>query len=68
MNKAVKAVLEDGNVNVNGYPHSSGLAVARAAIAEKHSTDKYKLTPEVSHALAHCCLISVCLCSREQVM
>lgn len=48
MNEAVKAVL-DGRceVNTNSYPHSSGLPMARKAIAEKLSTDKHKLSPEV---------------------
>ena len=47
VNEAVRAVLDSSEVNTNGYPHSSGLLVARKAIAEKLSTDKYKLTPEV---------------------
>ena len=47
MNEAVRAVLDSSEVNTNGYPHSSGLLVARKAIAEKLSTDKYKFSPEV---------------------
>ena len=47
INEAVKAVLDSKEVNTNGYPHSSGLVVARKAIAESLSTEKFKLTHEV---------------------
>ena len=49
INEAVKAVLDSKEVNTTGYPHSSGLEVARAAVAERFSTETCKLTPEVCH-------------------
>ena len=45
--EALKAVLDDRDVNISGYPHSAGLVKARSAIAEASSTHNCQLTHEV---------------------
>lgn len=47
VNEAVKAVLDSKDVNTTGYPHSSGLEVARRAIADSMSTERFKFSCEV---------------------
>lgn len=47
MKEALKAVLDNRDVNISGYPHSAGLVEARSAIAEVSSTHNCQLTHEV---------------------